>query len=69
MQERGVEVDHSTLNRWMLKYVPLLDKQFRACKQLVGSSWRMAEIYLRCEVSAFWIRTAADTDRNHSLGL
>src|ERR1700720_2382371 len=39
MQERGVEVDHSTLNRWVLKYLPLLDKQFRACKRLVGSSW------------------------------
>ena len=25
MQERGVEVDHSTLNRWVLKYVPLLE--------------------------------------------
>jgi transposase-like protein len=25
MQERLVEVDHSTLNQWMLKYVPLLD--------------------------------------------
>src|ERR1700744_3679404 len=23
MQERGVEVDHSTLNRWVVKYVPL----------------------------------------------
>jgi putative transposase len=30
MQDRGVEVDHSTLNRWVLKYVPLLDKKFRA---------------------------------------
>ena len=37
MQERGVEVDHSTRNRRVLKYVPLLDKQFRACKRLVGS--------------------------------
>jgi len=34
MRERGVEVDHSTLNRWVLKYVPLLDKRFRACKRL-----------------------------------
>jgi putative transposase len=25
MQERGVEIDHSTLNRWVLKYVPLLE--------------------------------------------
>jgi len=47
IQERGVEVDHSTLNRWVLKYVPLLDKQFRACKRLVGSSWRMDETYVR----------------------
>jgi putative transposase len=47
MQERGVEVDHSTLNRWVLKYVPLLDKQFRACNRLVGSSWRMDETYVR----------------------
>ena len=47
MRERGVEVDHSTLNRWVLKYVPLLDKQFRACKRLVGSSWRMDETYVR----------------------
>jgi putative transposase len=29
MGERGVEVDHSTLNRWVLKSVPLLEKQFR----------------------------------------
>ena len=47
MQERGVEVDHSTLNRWVLKYVPLLDQQFRTCKRLVGSSWRMDETYVR----------------------
>ena len=26
MQERGVEVDHLTLNRWVLKYVPLLGR-------------------------------------------
>ena len=39
MPERGVEVDHSTLNRWVLKYIPLLDQQFRARKRPVGSSW------------------------------
>ena len=27
MEERGVEVDHSTLNRWVVKYAPLLDQQ------------------------------------------
>jgi hypothetical protein len=29
MEERGVEVDHSTLNRWALMYVPLLEQAFR----------------------------------------
>jgi hypothetical protein len=52
MQERGVEVDHSTLNGWVLKYVPLLDTQFRARKRPVGSSWRMDETYAR--VSGAW---------------
>ena len=52
MDERGVEVDHSTLNRWVLKYVPLLDTQFRARKRPVGSSWRMDETYVR--ISGAW---------------
>ena len=25
MQERGVHVDHSTVNRWVIKYAPLLE--------------------------------------------
>jgi len=33
MQERGVEVDHSTLQRWMMKYVPLLEGAFLARKR------------------------------------
>src|SRR5271163_3386360 len=49
MQERGVEVDHSTLNRCVLKYVPLSDKQFHTCKRLEGSSWRMDETYVRVQ--------------------
>jgi putative transposase len=28
MEERGVEVDQATLNRWALKYVPLLEQKF-----------------------------------------
>ncbi len=33
MDERGVEVDHSSLNRWVLKYAPLLDRAFQARKR------------------------------------
>ncbi|MFT6734239.1 MAG: putative transposase, partial [Polaribacter sp.] len=28
MAERGLSIDHSTLNRWVIKYAPLLEKAF-----------------------------------------
>ena len=40
MQERGVEVDHSSLNRWVIKYTPALDKAFRQRQRSVGTSCR-----------------------------
>jgi putative transposase len=47
MEERGVEVDHSSLNRWVLKYASLPDQAFRARKHRVGGSWRMDKTYVR----------------------
>jgi transposase-like protein len=43
MQERGVGVDHSAMNRWVLKYAPELEEEFRKRKKTVGSSWRVDE--------------------------
>jgi transposase-like protein len=36
MGERGVAVDHSTLNRWVIKYAPEIEKQFRCHQRPVG---------------------------------
>ena len=46
MQERGVFVDHSSINRWAVRFLPLLEKLFRKHKRQVGSSWRMDETYI-----------------------
>ncbi len=46
MGERGVEVDHSTINRWAIRFLPLLEKVFRKHKQQVGKSWRVDETYI-----------------------
>jgi transposase-like protein len=43
MQERGVSVDHSSINRWAVRFLPLLEKAFRQYKRPVGKSWRMDE--------------------------
>jgi transposase-like protein len=47
MQERGVSVDHATINRWVLKYSPLLEEAFHHRKRPVWVSWRMDETYIR----------------------
>jgi transposase-like protein len=47
LEERGVSVDHATINRWVLKYSPLLEEVFHRRKQPVWLSWRMDETYIR----------------------
>src|SRR3954464_15569785 len=46
LRERGAVVDHSTLNRWVIKYAPEVEKQFRRRQRPVGKSWRMGETYM-----------------------
>ena len=60
MEGRGVEVDHSSLNRWVLKYAPLLDRAFRARKRRVGGSWRMDETYVRIRGQWKYLYRAVD---------
>jgi putative transposase len=48
MQERGVCVDHATINRWVLKYSPQLEAAFHRRKRPVWVSWRMDETYRYC---------------------
>lgn len=43
--ERGIEVDHSTINRWMLKYAPELDKRIRPHLRPTNDSWRVDGLY------------------------
>ena len=40
MLERGVHVDHSTINRWVVKYSPLLEEAFHAGNGRCGSAAR-----------------------------
>jgi putative transposase len=62
MEERGVEVDHSTPNRWVLKYAPEVEKQFRKRKRPVGTSWRMDETYVRVKGHWKYLYRAVDRD-------
>jgi putative transposase len=62
MQERGVSVDHATLNRWVLKYAPEFEKQFRRRQQPVGKSWRLDETYVRVKGQWKYLYRAVDQE-------
>ena len=64
MGERGVQVDHSSLNRWVLKYVPMLEQAFRVRKRRVGGSWRMDETYVRIRGKWKYLYRAVDKAGN-----
>jgi IS6 family transposase len=48
MLERGVEVDHSTLYRWVQQYAPELEKRLRwFYRPRMGESWKVDETYIK----------------------
>ena len=50
---RGAQIDHATLQRWVIKFVPLIDAAVRKRKKPVGNSWRMDETYIK--VNGCWV--------------
>jgi len=50
---RGAKIDHATLQRWLIKFVPLIDREVRKRKKPNGNSWRMDETYIK--VNGKWV--------------
>ncbi len=47
LAERGVEVDHVTLFRWVQRFTPLLIDAARPCRHAVGDRWFVDETYVK----------------------
>jgi putative transposase len=62
MEERGVSVDHATIQRWVVKYSPLLEAAFHCRKHLVWVSWRMDEVFLTINGKRHYLWRAVDQD-------
>ena len=52
MQERGIFVDHSTVDRWALKTLSFVALISRRRKRLISTNWRMDETYIK--VASQW---------------
>jgi len=60
LQERGVDVDHATLNRWVVRYSPLIAKEAQRRKARTSSSWRMDETYIKVKGKWNYLYRAVD---------
>jgi transposase-like protein len=47
LAERGVEVDHVSVYRWVVRFTPLLAEAARPCRHAVGTRWQVDETYVR----------------------
>ena len=47
LTERGVEVDHVTVYRWVLRFTPLLADAAQPCRHRVGDRWQVDETYVK----------------------
>jgi putative transposase len=62
MLERGVDVDHATLNRWVVKYAPFIAAQAQKRKRQTANSWRMDETYIKVKGAWSYLYRAVDRD-------
>jgi transposase-like protein len=47
LAERGIEVDHVTVYRWVQRFAPLLAEAARPCRHRVGDRWQVDETYVK----------------------
>ena len=60
MEERGAELDHATINRWVIKYRPQSEEAFHHRKRPVCVSWHMDETYIKVKGEWQYLYHAVD---------
>jgi transposase-like protein len=60
MAERDVTVSHSTILRWVQRYVPEFERRWARCARRVHSSWRVDETAVSVRGGAHYLYRAVD---------
>ena len=58
LAERGVQVDHVSISRWVQRFTPLLIDAARPCRHATGDRWFVDEIYVK--VAGQWVYLYGD---------
>jgi transposase-like protein len=60
MAERGVALTHTTILRWVQRYVPEFEKRWNQYSRPVGASWRCDETYIKVKGRWTYLDRAVD---------
>jgi transposase-like protein len=60
MSERGIILAHTTILRWVQRYVPAFEKQWSQYARPVGGSWRCDETYIKVKGRWTYLYRAVD---------
>jgi putative transposase len=58
---RGIKIDHATLQRWVIRFIKIIEVQVRKRKKPVGGSWRMDETYIKVNGTWMYLYRAVDS--------
>jgi IS6 family transposase len=58
--ERGIEVDHVTIYRWVRRFTPLLADAAVPCRHMVGDRWYVDETYVKVAGKWRYVYRAVD---------
>lgn len=64
MLERGLQVDHTTIYRWVQHYAPELEKRCRPHLKASNDSWRVDETYIKVKKVWVYLYRAVDSQGN-----
>jgi transposase-like protein len=62
MRERGLDVDHSTVFRWVQRYAPEINKRIRPHLKVSGTSYRVGETYVKVGKTCKYLYRAVDKE-------
>ena len=62
MRERGLDVDHSTVFRWVQRYAPEINKRIRPYLKMSGTSYRVDETYIKVGKSCKYLYRVVDKE-------